>query len=101
MKIKPVVARNSAELAEVLGLSPADGVEMELRCQLNDKVIAAMRKSGRTLARVAKAAGTSPSQLNAILNRNRSDVSISLMLRILFALGYRLEVRFSRVRRAA
>ena len=101
MKIKPIIVRNAAELARVLNLTPVDTIEMELRCDLNDKVVAAMRKSSRTLARVAKAAGTSPSQLNAILNRNRPDVSISLMLCILFALGYRLQVRFSRVRRAA
>jgi len=101
MKVKPIVARNAAELARVLNLTPVDAIEMELRCQHHDKVIAAMRKSGRTLASVAKAAGTSPSQLNTILHRNRSDISISLMLRILFALGYRLQIRFSRVRRAA
>jgi len=100
-KTKPIIARNASELARVLGLTRVDAIEMELRCQLNDKVIVAMRKSRRTLASVAKAAGTSPSQLNTILNRNRPDVSISLMLRILFALGYRLQVRFSRVRRAA
>jgi hypothetical protein len=101
MKNKPIITRNAAELARVLNLTPVDAIEMELRCQLHDKVIAAMRKSRRTLTRVAKAAGTSPSQLNAILKRNRPDVSIGLMLRILFALGYRLQIRFSRVRRAA
>jgi len=100
-KVQPIVTRTAAELAEAIGLSPKEGMEMELRCTLNDKVIAAVRDSGLTHAQVAKAAQTSRSRLTAILNRNTIHVSTDLMLRILFALGYRLEVRFSRVRRAA
>jgi plasmid maintenance system antidote protein VapI len=100
-KIRPIVTRTAAQLAEVLGLSPEDGMEMELRCTLNDKVIAAVKDAGLTHAQVAKAAHTSRSRVTAILNRNTINVSTDLMLRLLFALGYRLEVRFSRVRRAA
>ena len=100
-KAQPVITRTAGELAEAIGLSPEEGMEMELRCTLNDKVIAAVRDSGLTHAQVAKAAQTSRSRLTAILNRNTIHVSTDLMLRILFALGYRLEVRFSRVRQAA
>ena len=38
-KHKAIVARNAAELAKVPGLSPADGVEMEIRSDLNDKIM--------------------------------------------------------------
>jgi predicted XRE-type DNA-binding protein len=100
-KIRPIVTRTAMELAEAMGLSREDGMEMELRCTLNDKVIAAVKDAGLTHAQVAKAARTSRSRVTAILNRNTVNVSTDLMLRILFALGYRLEVRFSRVRRAA
>jgi transcriptional regulator with XRE-family HTH domain len=97
----PIVTRTAVELAEAIGLSREEGLEMELRCTLNDKIIAAVRESGLTHARVAKAAQTSRSRLTAILNRNTVNVSTDLLFRILFALGYRLDIRFSRVRRAA
>jgi predicted XRE-type DNA-binding protein len=101
MKVKSIIARNAAELAEVLGLSPADGLEMELRHQLNNKIIEAVRESGLTHAQVAKAAGTSRSRLTAVLNRNRTQVSTDLMLRVLSVLGYQAKVSFTRPRRAA
>ena len=100
-KVQPIVTRTAVELAEAIGLTREEGMEMEWRCTLNDKVIAAVRESGLTHAQVAKAAQTSRSRLTAILNRNTVNVSTDLMLRILFALGYRLQVRFSRIRRAA
>ena len=100
-KIKPVIARNATELARALDLSPADAVELELRSQINDKIIAAVKKSGLTHAQVAKAAGTSRPRLTALLNRDRRNVSTDLMLRILASLGYRTKVTFHRTRSAA
>jgi predicted XRE-type DNA-binding protein len=101
MKVNPIIARNAVELAEVLGLSPADALEWEARRQINDKIVAAIKKSGLTHAQVAKVAGTSRSRVTAIVNRNRGQVSTDLMLRILTALGYRIKVSFARIRRAA
>ena len=95
-KPKSIVAKDAAELADVLGLTPADGVEIQLRSDLNDKIIEAARKAGLTHAQVAKLAQTSRSRITAILNRNTKDVSTDLMLRILASLGYRAKVTFSR-----
>ena len=100
-RTKPIVAKNAAELCRVLGLSPADAVEMQLRRQINDKVIQAVKESGMTHVQAAKAAKTSRTRLTAVLNRNTSHVSTDLMLRILLALGYRAKITFSRGRRAA
>jgi plasmid maintenance system antidote protein VapI len=100
-KNRPIVTRTAGELAEAIGLSREEGMEMEFRCTLNDKIIAAVDSSGLTHAQVAKAAQTSRSRLTAILNRNTVNVSTDLMIRILFALGYRLQLRFFRTRRAA
>lgn len=100
-KVKPIIVRNGAELAEAFGLSAADGIELEIRSQINDKIIQGVKKTGLTHAQLAKAAGTSRSRLTAILNRNRRHVSTDLMLRILAVLGYRTKVSFERVRRAA
>jgi predicted XRE-type DNA-binding protein len=101
MKTKPIITRTASQLAELLDLSPADALELELRRQLNDKIIQGVHDSGITHAQLAKLANTSRSRLTAILNRNTSHVSTDLLLRILSVLGYRLTISFSRRRRAA
>src|SRR5262245_56192400 len=93
---KSLVAKNATELAQILGLSPVDGAEIELRSDLNDKIIEIVRKAGLTHDQVAKLAHTSRSRITAILNRNTKDVSTDLMLRIIASLGYRAKVAFSR-----
>jgi len=100
-KLKPIVVRNASELALALRLSPPEAVELEVRSQLNHKIIEAVKKSGLTHAQVAKLARTSRTRLTAILNHDRTNVSTDLMLRILAALGYRAKVSFQRVRSAA
>jgi predicted XRE-type DNA-binding protein len=100
-KVKPTVVRNAGELALALELSPADAVEMEVRSEINDKIIEVVKSSGLTHAQVAKASGTSRSRLTALLNRERRHVSTDLMLRILASLGYRAKLTFRRARPAA
>ena len=38
-KTKKIITRTASELAEALGLSPADGAEIEVRSDLNDKIV--------------------------------------------------------------
>ncbi|TWW10443.1 hypothetical protein E3A20_06730 [Planctomyces bekefii] len=93
-KSKAIVARNSRELAEALGLQPGDAVEMEVRSDLNDMIIKIVEKRGLTHAAVAELAKTSRTRVTAILNRNTHEVSTDLMLRILASLGYRAKIKF-------
>ena len=93
---KSIVAHNAKELADILGLSPIDAIEMELRRDLNTKIIDAVAKSGLTHAEVSKLAKTSRTRITAILNRNTHEVSTDLMLRILASLGYRAKISFSK-----
>ena|SRR2546422_10899902 len=93
-KVRPVVARNSRELAKVLGLSPADGMEIEFRSDLNDKIIEVVAKKGLTHSDVARLAHTSRTRAIAILNRNNHDISIDLMLRVLASLGVQAKLQF-------
>ena len=95
-KSKAVVTRNAFELADALGLTPADAVEIEVRTALNNKIVDIVKKRRLTHAQVAKAAETSRTRVTAILNRNTQDVSTDLMLRILARLGYRAKITFSR-----
>lgn len=91
-----ITARNARELAEALGLTPAEAVEMEVRSTLNDKIIDVVDHLGLTHAQVAKLCGTSRTRITAIVNRNTQDVSTDLLLRILARLGYRSKISFSR-----
>jgi predicted XRE-type DNA-binding protein len=100
-RIKSVTVHTPHQLAAILGLSPTDAVELQVRRRINDKLIEAVRKSGLSHVQVAKAAKTSRARLTAILNRNTSQVSTDLMLRILATLGYEAKVAFTRIRRAA
>lgn len=93
-KVKPAVARNARELAAVLGLTPADGLEIEIRSDLNDKIIEVVRKRGLTHDQVARLAHTSRTRVTAILNRNTQDISTDLMLRVLASLGVQAKLRF-------
>jgi hypothetical protein len=45
-KVRPVIAHDARELAKVLGLSSADGLEIEIRSDLNDKIIDVVRRKG-------------------------------------------------------
>jgi predicted XRE-type DNA-binding protein len=93
-KVKPVVARNARELATVLGLTPAEGLEIEVRSDLNDKIIETVAKKGLTHAQVAQLSGTSRTRVTAILNRNTHDISTDLLLRVLASLGVEAKLKF-------
>jgi predicted XRE-type DNA-binding protein len=95
-KVKPVVARNARELAKALGLTPADGFEIEFRSDLNDKIIEVVQERGLTHAQVAKLSHTSRTRVTAILNRNTQDISTDLMLRVLASLGVRARLQFKK-----
>ena len=95
-KVKPVVARNARELAKALGLTPADGVEIEIRSDLNNKIIEVVNERGLTHSQVAKLAHTSRTRVTAILNRNTHDISTDLLLRILASLGVQAKLQFKK-----
>lgn len=94
MKSKGIVTRSAADLAKALGLTPAEGAEIELRSSLNSKIVEEVERKKLTHAQVARVARTSRSRVTAILNRNTSDVSTDLLLRVLYALGYIAKITF-------
>ena len=95
-KVKAVVARTAGELAQVLGLERADGIEIAVRSALNTKIIEVIEKRRLTHAQVASLAGTSRTRVTAIMNRNTKDISTDLMLRVLGALGVSARITFGR-----
>lgn len=93
-KSKVTVAHTAEHLAKALGLTPADGAEIELRSALNSKIVEAVHRKGLTHAQVARLAGTSRTRVTAIMNRNTRKVSTDLLLRVLYALGYTAKITF-------
>jgi predicted XRE-type DNA-binding protein len=95
-KNKTLVARNSKELAGVLGLTEADRAALEIQLELVEQIGVEVRRAGMTHARLAELAGASRPRVTAILNGNLEGVSTDLLLRILAALGVRVRLRFHR-----
>src|SRR5512139_1409766 len=93
---KTLVARNSKELAEALGLTEADRAAMEIQFELAEQIALETRRAGITHAQLAQLAGASRPRVTAILNGNLDGVSTDLLLRVLAALGVRVRLRFHR-----
>jgi predicted XRE-type DNA-binding protein len=93
---KTLVARNSKELADVLGLTDADRVAMEIQLELAEQIGVEVRRAGMTHAQLARVAGASRPRITSILNGHLDGVSTDLLLRILAALGIRVRLRFHR-----
>lgn len=100
-KSKYPTARTAEELADLLGLSQEDAVEIELRSELTQKIIDVVKKRKLTHAAVAERAGTSRTRVTALLNGNSKNVSTSLMIRILASLGLRVKLSYSPIKLAA
>lgn len=96
-----VTARDSSELAGVLGLEPADAVTMEFRARLNQKIVTLARTKRFTHVEIAKRAGASRTRITAILNGHTVGVSTDFLLRVLYAMGSRTTPTFSQVKPAA
>lgn len=94
---KYTVTKSSRELAEALGLTPAEGLEIEIRSSLNDKIIEVVQKKGLTHLQVAKLAKTSRTRVTALMNRNKKEISTDLMIRILSAIGVRAKIFYKEV----
>ncbi|PYU10027.1 MAG: hypothetical protein DMG37_21635 [Acidobacteria bacterium] len=95
-KSKPIITRTAAELAKALGLTSADGAEIQLRSDLNSKIVEIVQRKDLTHAQVARLARTSRTRVTAIMNRNIKDVSTDLLLRVLYSLGYTAKIKFQK-----
>ena len=96
-KLKNIITTKTAqELAEVLGLSPAEGIEIQFSVELNNKIIEVVKNRRLTHAEVSKFTGIGRTKITAIMNRNLHEVSIKMLIRVLGGLGYRVSPKFSK-----
>jgi len=71
-------------------------VALEVQVELSGRIALEVRSMGITHANLAKLASTSRPRVTAILNGNLEGVSTDLLLRILAALGVKVQLRFRR-----
>jgi predicted XRE-type DNA-binding protein len=88
MSARRVIARNSSELAEVLELSDADRIALELQMDLVEEIVRQTKRTGLTHQALARLAQTSRPRVTAIINGNLEGVSTDLLLRIFLHLGF-------------
>lgn len=94
MKSKMIKTKSAKELANVLGLSPFEGTELEIKSKLTDKIIEIVKRRKITHQQLAIISGSSRTRITAILNRNLYQVSSDLLLKILGALGIKAKISF-------
>ena len=100
-RAKKIVARNPEEIAKAIGLTGADSKEWRVQYALLKRLQQAVRDEGLTHAEVARRGASSRTRVTAILNGNLDKVSSDLLIRLLGALGYRVQVSVTRVNPAA
>jgi len=69
-KTKRIITNSSNELANALGLTSSDALEIEIRSALNHKIVEIVTKKKLTHAQVATLAKTSRTRITAIMNYN-------------------------------
>ncbi|MBN2339559.1 MAG: XRE family transcriptional regulator [Acidobacteria bacterium] len=95
---KPIRIRTAEDLGRATGLSAAETGEMEFRSDLTCALTKIIQNGRDTHAEIAKKAGTSRTRVTAIANGNTQGMSTDLLIRVLSATGYKVELR---VRKAA
>ncbi len=95
-KVKATVARNAKELAEAMGLTPADAVEWELRYSLTKKIIETSEKNQLTVTQIAKRAKTSRGRVTKVLKGDSQGISIDVLLRVLGATGQTIRISYTK-----
>ena len=93
-KVKPIITRDAKELAEVMGLGPADAVEWELRHSLTRRIIETAERNRLTVTQIAKGAKTSRARITNVLKGDSQGISIDVLLRILGATGQTIKISY-------
>lgn len=78
--------------ARLLGFDATHFDGMELRQQFAKRIILVVKHKNLKHAEVAKIAGTCRSKITRILNNNLKDVSLDLLLRLMYAMGIKPKI---------
>jgi predicted XRE-type DNA-binding protein len=95
-RMKPIVTRTAAELADLLNLDTTEARYIEVRAQLLSRIIKEVKLQDLTHAAAAQRTRTSRTRMTAILNGNLKGVSTDLLLRIVSGLGLQARITFAK-----
>ena len=84
------------QLAAMLGVSPARGMEAVIKAQLITGVLNATAKAGITHQELAKRSGLPRSAVTGILNGSLQKVTIDRVLRLVEAVGLIVEMKLKK-----
>jgi predicted XRE-type DNA-binding protein len=90
---KLIKTRTADELGKALGLSPAETAEMGFRSELTVTLARIIQSGDMTHEQIGRAAGTSRTRVTAIANGNTDGISTDVLIRVLAATGYRVEIK--------
>ncbi len=86
-----VTARNPAEIAKALGLSPADAIMMEYKSELSSLAVRSFANSVLSVSEVVERSGVARSKVSAIKNGALIGISIDLFLKVIAAIGVKVK----------
>jgi predicted XRE-type DNA-binding protein len=93
-KRKITVSHNPKELAEALGLSSSVALEWDVRHKVTRKIIEVVDSEKLKITSIALKAETSRARITRILKGDTEGISLDVLLRILGAVGQRVEMKF-------
>jgi predicted XRE-type DNA-binding protein len=86
---------SGTQIAKMLGLGPARGMEAVIKAQLISAVLKAVEKQGLTHQELAKRSGLPRSAITGILSGSLQKVTIDRVLRLVEAVGLEAQVKVS------
>jgi predicted XRE-type DNA-binding protein len=95
-RMKPIVTRTTAELADALNLDATEARYIEVRTKLMAQIIKEVKRQDLTHVAAAKLTRTSRTRMTAILNGNLKGVSTDLLLRMVSGLGLQTRITFAK-----
>jgi len=87
---------NGRQLAEMLKVSPARGIEAVIKAKLISGILSAVKKSGITHQELSIRSGLPRSAVTGILTGSLQKVTIDRVLRLVEAVGLLAEVRLKK-----
>jgi predicted XRE-type DNA-binding protein len=85
--------KNTKELALALGLSEERGQLAELKSKLTKQITRTLETQGLTHQELSILSGIPRSAITGIINGSLQKVTIDRLVRILFSLGYTVEMK--------
>jgi predicted XRE-type DNA-binding protein len=90
-----VVAKNTIELANILGLDSADAALMEYKALLSEFAAKSIIRSGLTVNEIVERSGVARSKVSAVKNGCVAGISCDLFFKVISATGAKLTLKMA------